>query len=89
MARPAVSREQQATGRLIDIEQARLVLRLIERGGMRDASLVKASGIARATLYRLLARLEDLLEVRVEPSDEGLRVASWGGLRKQWVMRNE
>lgn len=73
-------------GRLIDINQARELLRLVHAGGHTADSMAEAMGLGRATAYRLLARLESALGVRVEVTAEGLRVASWGGLRKAWVL---
>lgn len=74
------------TGRLIDIEQARTMLCLVAAGGHTADTLAEAMGMARSTVYRLLARLEHRLGVRVVSTPEGLRVASWGGLRKIWVL---
>lgn len=72
--------------RLIDIGQCVQLLRLVHAGGHTADSLAEAMGLGRATVYRLLARLESALGVRVEATADGLRVASWGGLRKGWVL---
>lgn len=73
-------------GRLIDIDQARELLRLVHAGGHTADSVAEAMGLGRATVYRLLAKLESALGVRIEPAGGELRVASWGGLRKAWVL---
>lgn len=74
-------------GRLIGIEQAVQLLRLVHAGGHTADSLAEAMGLGRATIYRVLARLEAALGVRVEVVGGELQVASWGGLRRQWVLR--
>lgn len=75
-------------GRQLDMTTALDMLRCIAKGGRTAVTLADEVGVSKPTVYRLLTRLQ-VLGVRVEATPAGLRVSSWGGLRKAWVVGRE
>ena len=80
-------RSRASMGEYLHVPQAMLALRLIDEQSPSYADLQEALGLSRPTTYRMLAQLQ-LLGVVVDGSDGALRVRSWGGLRKAWVLED-
>jgi DNA invertase Pin-like site-specific DNA recombinase len=71
----------------VSIREALTVLRKMEKGGGSIHSLVRAAGVSRATVYRILADCKDELGIRFKRDNGAYSVTDWGLLSRRRVLR--
>lgn len=91
------NRQYARAGNRLDLRDALALLRRCAAGGATFADLMTATGRSRASTLRMLAALEEHLDVRIAyvPGDDHpqqgghYRVEDWGMLRRQRVLAGE
>jgi DNA invertase Pin-like site-specific DNA recombinase len=71
----------------VSIRQALIVLRNMERGAGTIDALGRATGVSRATVYRILADCKRELGVRFNCEKGAYAVEDWGLLSRRRVLR--